>query len=118
MLCGLFWPHLHRVIVTRRPVMAAARDQAARAIRTEPETAEGESARAAAGQLADQLRTQLAEETKRRPADAPGTPAADKPGAPAAAATEAAPKSGKRKTFVMLGVVGLLALAAVAYGVY
>jgi membrane fusion protein (multidrug efflux system) len=87
--------------------MAAARDQAARAIRTGPETADGEAARDAATQLADQLRTQLAEETKRRPADAPAT-----------AAAEAAPKSGKRKTFVTIGVVGLLALAAVSYGVY
>jgi membrane fusion protein (multidrug efflux system) len=100
--------------------MAAARDQAARAIRTGPETAEGEAARDGAAQLADQLRTQLAEETKRRPGDAPGMPAADKPAAPAVQATAAAaaaPKSGKKK-FVMIGVVGLLALAAISYGVY
>ena len=95
--------------------MAAARDQAARAIRTGPETAEGEAARDTA-QLADQLRTHVAEETKRRPGDAPG---ADKPAAPSAdAARPAAPKSAKRKKFVMMGVVGLLALAAVSYGVY
>jgi membrane fusion protein (multidrug efflux system) len=123
--------------------MAAARDQAARVIRQEPEavirqepeavirqepgaarqgpeTAEGEAARDATVQLADQLRNHLAEETKRRPGDAPGTPAADKPAAPSAPATAAAaaaPKSGKKK-FVMMGVVGLLALAAVSYGVY
>ena len=97
--------------------MAAARDQAARAIRTGPETAEGEAARDGAAQLADQLRTQLAEETKRRPGDAPAAPAADKPAAPGAPAIAAAPKSGKKK-FVMIGVVGLLALAAISYGVY
>jgi membrane fusion protein, multidrug efflux system len=118
---GLFWPHLHRVIVNEEAVMAAARDQAARAIRTGPETAEGEAARDAATPLADQLRTQLAEETKRRPDEAPGAPAADKPktpGAPATAAAAAAPKPGKRKKFMMMGVVGLLALAAVGYGAY
>ena len=95
--------------------MAAARDQAARAIRTGPETAEGEAARDTA-QLADQLRTHVAEETKRRPGDAPG---ADKPAAPSAgAARPAAPKSGGRKKFVMMGVVGLLSVAAVGYAVY
>jgi len=110
--------------------MAAARDQAARVVRQEPEalvrqepeavrqapeTAEGEAARDATAELADQLRTHVAEETKRRPADAPGVPT-DRPAAPpAAAASQAAPKSGKRKKFVLMGVVGLLALAAASY---
>ena len=71
--------------------MAAARDQAARIVRTGPETAEDEAAREAA----DQLRTQVAEEPRRRPAETPG----------------------KRK-FVMIGVLSLLALAAIGYGVY
>ena len=105
--------------------MAAARDQAARivrqepeAVRQEPETAEGEAARDTA-QLADQLRTHVAEETKRRPADAPGAPPTERPAAPpAAAANQAVPKSGKRKKFMMMGVLGLLAVAAVSYGVY
>ena len=71
--------------------------------------------------MADQLRTHVAEETKRRPGDAPGdaggrqASGASRAGTAAAAA---APKSGKRKKFVMMGVVGLLALAAVSYGVY
>lgn len=101
--------------------MAAARDQAARVVRQEPEavrhapeTAEGEAARDTA-ELADQLRTHVAEETKRRPADTPGVPT-DQPAAPpAAAASQAAPKSGKRKKFVLMGVVGLLAFAAASY---
>ena len=49
-----------------------------------------------------------------RSAPAIDTPATD---TPAAAATAAAPKSGKRK-FVLMGIVSLLALAAVGYGSY
>ncbi len=90
--------------------MAAARDQAARVVRTGPETAEDEVSRDATAQLADQLRTHVAEETKRRPAEAPAAPAPEHPAV-------AAPKSGKRK-FIMMGVFGLLALAAIGYGVY
>jgi membrane fusion protein (multidrug efflux system) len=91
--------------------MAAARDQAARIVRTGPETAEDEAAREAA----DQLRTQVAEEPRRRPAE---TPDAERPDARSdAAADAAAAKPGKRK-FVMIGVLGLLALAAIGYGVY
>jgi membrane fusion protein (multidrug efflux system) len=99
--------------------MAAVRDQAARILRTGPETAEDDAARDAA-QLADQLRTHVAEE-RRRTADAPGAhgtpaaPATDKPASPVAAAPAAKP--GKRK-FVAIGIFGLLALAAVGYGVY
>jgi membrane fusion protein, multidrug efflux system len=98
--------------------MAAARDQAARVVRTGPETAEDEASRDAAAQLADQLRTHVSEETRRRPAETPAGPTTtespvrttDKP-APAAT------KPGKRK-FVMMGVFGLLALVAIGYGVY
>jgi membrane fusion protein (multidrug efflux system) len=95
--------------------MAAARDQAARIIRSEPETAEGDAARDNSAHLADQLRTHVAEETKRRPAETPASPAPQMPAAPSADA--AAPKSGKRK-FVMMGVAALLALAAASYGVH
>jgi len=96
--------------------MAAARDQAARVVRTEPETAEDEVLRTA--ELADQLRTHVAEETRRRPAD----PTTESPAAPPAkvaekAAEKPAAKPGKRK-FIMMGVFGLLALAAIGYGVY
>src|SRR5882757_6685635 len=95
--------------------MAAPRDQAARVVRPEPDMAEGEPARDAAN-LAEQLRTHVAEETRRAP-QAPGQAPAQAPaGAPVAAA--AAPKSGARKKFVMMGVVGLLALAAASYGVH
>src|ERR1700736_2798178 len=101
----------------RRPVMAAARDQAARIIRSEPETAEGEAARDNSAHLADQLRTHVAEETKRRPAELPASPA-EQPAAPSAdVADTAASKSGKRK-FVMMGLVALLALAGISYGAY
>jgi membrane fusion protein (multidrug efflux system) len=102
--------------------MAAARDQAARMFRPEPETAEGEPAHDAAAGLAEQLRSQLAEETVARHAETPAGPATEKPaaapGAPApAAAVTDAPKSGKRK-LVLIGVGILLALAAAFYGVH
>jgi membrane fusion protein (multidrug efflux system) len=95
--------------------MAAARDQAARILRTEPDTAEGEAARDASTGLADQLRAHLSEETvARRPVETPGHPAIEKPAVEKPAA--AAPKSGKRRLVVM-GIGALLALAAAAYGV-
>ena len=93
--------------------MAAARDQAARIIRGGSETAQGEAANEVSAQLADQLRTHVAEETRRRPAEAHG---ADRPAA-SPVADNATAKPGKRK-FVMMGVLGLLALAAIGYGVY
>jgi len=94
--------------------MAAARDQAARIVRTGPETADDEAAQEAA----DQLRTHIAEETRRRPAETPGAVEIEKPGGPVTSAADtAAAKPGKRK-FVMMGVLGLLALAAIGYGVY
>jgi membrane fusion protein, multidrug efflux system len=106
--------------------MAAARDQAARVVRQgpeaarqAPETAEGEAARDVTAPLTDQLRTHVAEEGRRRPADAPGAPPVDRPAAPStAAASQAAPKSNMRKKFVMMGVLGLLALAAASYVTY
>ena len=97
--------------------MAGPRDQAARVVRPEPEAAEGEAAREASVQLADQLRSHV-DESKRRPAETPADPPSEQPAAPPAeAAAAAAPKSGKRK-FVMMGMLGLLALAAVGYGTY
>jgi membrane fusion protein (multidrug efflux system) len=97
--------------------MAGPRDQAARVVRPEPEAAEGEAAREASVQLADQLRSHV-DESKRRPAETPADPPSEQPAAPPAeAAAAAAPKSGKRK-FVMMGVLSLLALAAVGYGTH
>src|ERR1700704_4876803 len=97
--------------------MAAARDQAARIVRAEPDTAEASFVRDASA--VDSPRSHASEETvARRPAETPDQPAIDKPGsAPAAAAQSAAPKSGKRKV-VLLGIGALLALAAAAYGVH
>jgi membrane fusion protein (multidrug efflux system) len=81
-------------------LMAVARDQAARVLRPEPDSAD--------------------ETVARRPAEeAPGKPATDKPGIdrPGAASADAAPpKSGKRK-LILMGVGAVLALAAVGYGI-
>ena len=90
--------------------MAAARDQAARIVR---ETANDEAAPETGAPLAEPLRSQIADETRRRPASPPSAPASEKP--PAASVDAAKP--GKRK-FIMIGVFGLLALAAIGYGVY
>jgi len=54
--------------------MAAARDQAARIIRTGPETADGEAVRENSAHLADQLRTHVAEETSASPPRPPPLP--------------------------------------------
>jgi membrane fusion protein (multidrug efflux system) len=99
--------------------MAAARDQAARIVRAEPDTAEDAFAREAAAAPLEPLRAHLAEETvARRPSETPDRPATDAPsGAPAVAPSPAAPKSGKRKP-VLIGIAALLALAVVAYGVH
>jgi membrane fusion protein (multidrug efflux system) len=96
--------------------MAAARDQAARIIRSEPDADESELAHAAP---AEQRYTAPSDEPAVRgepsapPIDKPA-PAIDASTAPAAAA---APKSGKRK-FILMGIFALLALAAVSYGAY
>jgi membrane fusion protein (multidrug efflux system) len=94
--------------------MAAARDQAtARIIRSGLDADESELAHAAP----EQGRASPPDEPAAR--SAPSAPAIKKPAtdAPAAAVTAAAPKSGKRK-FVLMGIVSLLALAALSYGGY
>jgi membrane fusion protein, multidrug efflux system len=96
--------------------MAVARDQAARMLRSEPETADGAAARDDASVLAESLRAHVAEETKRRPAETPVTPALDQPAV--ASATSAAPKPGNRKKLILMGVGLLLALALASYGPY
>lgn len=105
--------------------MAATRDQAARAIRPDAETAEvsvreatSSSPGTAPAGLGEQLRSHVADETRRIPAETPAA-APVKPSAPPASTppASAAPKSGKRK-FVAMGIVGLLALAAAGYAVY
>lgn len=94
--------------------MAAARDQAARILRPQPDVAEGSRDVPAV----EQPRSHASDEpAARRSAEAPVGPAIDKPAAVAAAADPAAPKSGKRK-LVLLGVVALLALAAASYAVH
>ncbi|HEV3500803.1 MAG TPA: HlyD family secretion protein [Bradyrhizobium sp.] len=96
--------------------MAVARDQAARILRAEPETADGGAVRDDSAALAETLRSHVAEETKRRP-ETPSAPVVDKP-APVAPATTAAPKSSNRRKFVLMGVGLLFALAVAGYGAY
>src|SRR3954463_8520200 len=91
--------------------MAAARDQAtARIIR--PDADESELAHAAPG---EQARASPQEEPAAR--SAPAAPAVKKPATDAPAAAATAPKSAKRK-YVLIGIVSLLALAAISYGAY
>src|SRR5476651_1228086 len=101
---GLFWVS-GIAIFYEEAVMAAARDQAARIVRTEPGPAEGEPVRDASTDLAETLRAKLSEETAQRTAEVSERPATGQPAAPATAAPAetAAPKSGKRK-FVLMGV--------------
>jgi membrane fusion protein (multidrug efflux system) len=101
--------------------MAAARDQAARMLRSKPDTAEGDDAARDAAALAEQLRA-VSDDTGRRHAEAPASPAIEKPAverpaaAPSAPAAAAAPKSGKRR-LVLMGIIALIALAGAGYGV-
>ena len=104
--------------------MAAARDQAARFLRSEPGQGEAEADREASAAIAEQLRSHLAEESRRRPAETPSSPATDEPAIeparpadPVMAVTATARKSGKRRK-VLMGVVALLALAGGGYGIY
>ncbi|MFZ2157838.1 MAG: HlyD family secretion protein [Bradyrhizobium sp.] len=100
--------------------MAAARDQAARILRPEPDAADGEFARDASAAPAEPRRSHIPEEpVARRPAEAPASPATTSPATakPAGAPEAAAPPSGRRK-LVLMGMLALLALAAASYGVY
>ncbi len=103
--------------------MAAARDQAARMLRSEPDSAGSDEAARDAAVLAEHLRAHLSDDTGRRHAEAPASPAMEKPAverpasAPSApAATAPAPKSGKRR-LVLMSIITLIALAAAGYGV-
>jgi len=95
--------------------MAAARDQAARIVRAEPEGNETPDTREVAANPGEQSRSHAADEARRRPAEAPPASAPEQPAAPPAASAPAKP--GKRK-FVLFGVVGALALAAAGYAAY
>src|SRR5437879_2599797 len=101
--------------------MAAARDQAARIFRPEPDRAESGIARDVSESPAEQAGADPSEQTVgRRPAEAPDQPAIDKPAAARAGDADAVsrePKSGKRK-LVLMGIVALVALAAASYGGY
>ncbi|WP_024511129.1 HlyD family secretion protein [Bradyrhizobium sp. ARR65] len=98
--------------------MAAARDQAARILRAEPDKDEAGVAHDASAAVPETLRAPVGDETKRRLPETPA-PATDKPppAAPQASAPAPAKKSGKRK-LVLMGIFALLALAVAAYGTY
>src|SRR5437899_2987360 len=102
-------------------VMAAARDQAARIFRPEPDRAESGIARDVSESPGEQAGSDASEQTVgRRPAEAPDQPAIDQPAAALAADADAVstePKSGRRK-LVLMGIVALVALAAAGYGGY
>jgi len=99
--------------------MASARDQAARIVRSEHDTADGEDAVETTAALADQLRSPAVEESRRRPAEAP--PPAVEP-APAASPAAGAPVAGAakpgKKRFIFIGFLAALAIAGISYGVY
>src|SRR5437879_5294777 len=97
-------------------VMAAPRDQAARMLRPEPEQVEAAPVRENSAAAVESLRSHVAEESKRRPAETPVAPVVDKPAT--APANSAAPKSGKGKKLVLMGVGALVALALAGYGVH
>ena len=96
--------------------MAAARDQAARVLRTGSNSAESEAAREASVATADPIRPSLLEETTvRRPSEVSERPAVARPAeTPAVAAV----RKGRMRKIVLTGVVALLALAAISYGVH
>src|SRR5215472_16786472 len=98
--------------------MVAARDQAARALRTDDEV-QPQPAHDASPALADQLRTHGADEARRKPGEAPASPAVEKPAAAPGVRGADAParKSGKRR-FMLVGLLALLALAAPGYAAY
>jgi membrane fusion protein, multidrug efflux system len=106
--------------------MAAAREQSARIVRTEPDTAEDAGMRDSAP---GQLRSHFTDETVARREESPVGPGAERPGTEkpgvdkpridkrsVAPAASAASKPGKRK-LVLMGIGALLAVAAAAYGV-
>ncbi len=96
--------------------MAAARDQAARVLRTGSNSAESEAAREASVATADPIRPSLLEETTvRRPSEVSERPAVARP---AETPAVAAARKGRMRKIVLTGVVALLALAAISYGVH
>ncbi|HEX4410229.1 MAG TPA: HlyD family secretion protein, partial [Xanthobacteraceae bacterium] len=102
--------------------MAAARDQAARILREEPETAGNDaahkaSAEVAAAEIAESIRTRLSDEAARRTDEVTDSPATAKPLASDAVAAPAAKPQNRKKT-VFFGAIALMALAASAYGVH
>jgi membrane fusion protein, multidrug efflux system len=96
--------------------MAAARDQTARVLREETDEREDKTGAQSTREVSGthSLLADVAEENRRRGAEMPAPPTEKAP----AATPDAAATSSKRKRFVLIGLVALLALAAVGYGVH
>ncbi len=92
--------------------MAAARDQAARVVRTEQDA----SGEASSAEVADTIRAHLSDENARRVNEAPERAPVAKPAIRETVAAPAA-KTNKRKR-IFFGAVAVLALAASAYGAH
>jgi membrane fusion protein, multidrug efflux system len=99
--------------------MAGARDQAARFIRVEPDTAGDDPVRDSSVVVADQPRTPLAEDVvARRPAETPDVPATAQPVVAAVPPADVAATKPRKRKLVLPGILAVLALAGAAYGVH
>jgi membrane fusion protein (multidrug efflux system) len=95
--------------------MAAARDQAARIFRGGPGSDGGEPPRDASADIGDSIRAASSDDAVRHIAEAPDRVVVTRPAVSEAPAV--ASRTGTRKT-VFMGVVALLALPAIGYGVH
>jgi membrane fusion protein (multidrug efflux system) len=97
-------------------LMAAARDQAARVLRSEPDSKQAEAVSEVSARLPEESAPASAESpdrplTEKHPADKPAPPKA-----PIAPASSAPPS--RRRKLIPIGIGALLALAAASYGIH
>jgi membrane fusion protein (multidrug efflux system) len=98
--------------------MAAAKDQAARVLRAEPDSGGSDAAHEASAAIADSIRAQLSDDATRRSAEAPERAPVTAPVEPEAPTKPAAASKTGARRLVLMGVVAVLALAAASYGVH
>jgi membrane fusion protein (multidrug efflux system) len=99
--------------------MAAARDQAARFIRAEPDTTGDDQVGDSSVVVADQPRTPFTEDVvARRQAKTADAPAIAQPVVAAAPPADAAATKPRKRKLVLLGILAVLVLAGAAYGVH
>ena len=99
--------------------MAAARDQAARVMRVEPDATGDDPVRDNSVGVADQPRAPLAEDVVvRRPAETPEAPATAQPVAAVAPPADAVATRPRKRRLVLPAILAVLALAGTAYGVH